>query len=86
MNTLQKKLRSRLPGLVWSNPKAPQEAYVRAALLRPRFLQILDIVAHIGLKETKQEWAALEKEGTLEAKRAKKHARFILKTITQASA
>lgn len=48
MSEIQR-IKAAVPGLVWSNTKAPLEAYIRAALLRPRFLEILKIVFLIGL-------------------------------------
>ena len=43
------RIRAAVPGLVWSNTKAPVEASIRAALTRPSFFEILKIVSLIGL-------------------------------------
>lgn len=75
------RIRAAVPGLVWSNTKAPVEAYVRAALLRPRFFEILKIVSLIGLVRVKKEWTILEKEQSPEALRASSYTCRILKNI-----
>ena len=46
----------RHPGLVWSNPEAPDSAYIRAALLRPRFGRLLDIALEFGVEQLRREW------------------------------
>ena len=48
MSEIQR-IKAAMPGLVWSNTKAPLEAYVRVALLSPSFLEILKIVSLIEL-------------------------------------
>ena len=70
-----------VPGLVCSNTKAPVEACIRAALLRPRFLEILKIVSLIGLGRVKNEWTILESEQSPEAPRASSYSKRILKNI-----
>ena len=40
------------PGLVWSNPEAPDDAFIAAALRKGRFLQLLDIAATIAYLRT----------------------------------
>jgi hypothetical protein len=74
-------IKAAVPGLVWSNSKAPLEVYVRAALLRPRFLEILKIVSVIGLGRVKHEWTVLEREQSPEAQRASSYSKRILKNI-----
>jgi hypothetical protein len=57
-------------GLIWSNPNASDSAHIRAALLRPRFGQLLDIALEFGLERLHAEWAVLAREDTAEARRA----------------
>jgi hypothetical protein len=59
------------PGLVWSNPQAEDPVYIRAALLHPRFTQLLAIAIEFGLDRLKQEWQWLEGDETSEVKRAR---------------
>ena len=73
--------RKKFPGLVWSNPDAPDEAYIRAALIRPRFLVLLEMAATVGRDKIQREWSILEREGSDEAKRAAKYVRRILKNM-----
>ena len=79
------RIKAAVPGLVWSNTKAPLEAYVRAALLRPRFLEILKIVSLIGLGRVKNEWIVLESEQSPEVQRASSYTNRILQNIEQGS-
>jgi len=58
------------PGLVWSNSAAPDHVYIRAALLRPRFSELLDIALEFGLERVEQEWAELQLDDTHEVRRA----------------
>jgi len=60
----------RHPGLVWSNPDADDTAFICAALLRPRFSQLLDVAIEFGLERVRAEWEALCAEDTPEARRA----------------
>jgi hypothetical protein len=60
----------RHPGLVWSNPGADESVHIRAALLRPTFTRLLDVVLEFGLERIKIEWAKLQPDQTKEAKRA----------------
>ncbi|MFM8715716.1 MAG: hypothetical protein ACKOF3_02885 [Spartobacteria bacterium] len=75
------RIKAAVPGLIWSNRKAPLEALIRAALLRPRFLEILKIVSLIGLARVKNEWTILENEQSPEALRASSYTNRILKNI-----
>ena len=84
MSAIQR-IKAAVPGLVWSNTKAPLEAYVRAALLRPRFLEILKIVSLIGLGRVKNEWIVLESEQSPEVQRASSYTNRILQNIEQGS-
>lgn len=71
------------PGLVWSNPEAGDSTHIRAALLRPRFQQLLDIAVEFGLQRVRQEWAVLEGEPTREVERARAPVERILRHIEE---
>jgi hypothetical protein len=58
-------------GLVWSNPDADDAVHIRAALVRPRFTQLLEIALEFGLDRVRSEWEILEEEPTLEIERAR---------------
>jgi hypothetical protein len=58
------------PGRVWSNPNAGDSVWIRAALVRPRFGQSLDIAVEFGLERVHQEWTTLQGEPTREVERA----------------
>jgi hypothetical protein len=70
-------------GLVWSNPNAGDSAHIRAALLRPRFAQLLDVAAEFGLERVRREWAALQTERTREVERAHPSVERILRHIEE---
>ena len=70
-------------GLVWSNPIASDSVHIRAALLRPRFGQLLQIALEFSLERVRAEWAVLETEGTAEAKRAERSVERILRHIDE---
>lgn len=53
------------PGLVWSNPNAPDDAFISAALRRNRFLQLLDIAKEFGPKRLREQWQRELGEGDL---------------------
>lgn len=61
---------SRHHELVWSNSRAGEEVYLRAALLRPHFHTIIDACRTFGLAQVSSEWQALAVEDTPEARRA----------------
>src|ERR1051325_10778349 len=61
----------RHPGLVWSNPEAPDAVFIRAALLKARFTELLDIAIEFGLDRLKEEWRVLDEEGTPKARLAR---------------
>lgn len=69
------------PGLVWSNPDASDDVFIRAALVRPRFLQLLDIVEKFGIERVEEQWRILELEGSEEARRAIDTVERILRNI-----
>jgi hypothetical protein len=62
---------ARHPGLVWSNPEADDAVYIRAALVRPRFRQVLEIAVEFGLDRVKAEWEDLCSEPNSEVDRAR---------------
>ena len=68
-------------GLVWSNPTADDSVHIRAALLRPRFGQLLEIAVEFGLKRVRQEWAILQAEPAFGVERARTAVERILKNI-----
>jgi hypothetical protein len=57
-------------GIIWSNPGAGDSAHIRAALLRPRFGLLLEIVVAFGLERLREEWNWLQAEPTRETERA----------------
>ena len=73
----------RHPGLVWSNPEAPDSAYIRAALLRPRFGRLLDIALEFGVERLRGEWQVLLADPTPETERARQAVERILRNIEQ---
>ena len=70
MNLIVSKFWQRHPGLVWSNPGADDSVFIRAALLKPTFTRLLDVVLEFGLERVKDEWAALRADHSKEVKRA----------------
>jgi hypothetical protein len=69
------------PGLVWSNPEARDEVYIRAALLHPRFTQLLAIAMEFGVDRLRHEWVWLEGDETPELRRARHSVQRILSNI-----
>ncbi len=69
------------PGLVWSNPAADDSTHIRAALIRPRFGRLLDIVVEFGLERVRGEWTELQKDDTREIMRARGPVERILANI-----
>ena len=68
--TFNAELWSSHPGLVWSNPHAGDDVRIRAALLRPRFLELLEVVAVLGIVRVEEQWRLLEEEDTPLSRRA----------------
>lgn len=68
-------------GLVWSNPHADDTVRIRAALVRPRFSQLLDIALAFGLDRVQREWNILVEESTPETLRARASVERILMNI-----
>ena len=56
--------------LVWSNPQAPVEVFIRRALLRPDFSILMDAAQEFGISKLMHEWQILRDESSLEACRA----------------
>jgi len=69
------------PGLVWSNPAADDATHIRAALLRPHFGRLLDIVMEFGLERVLHEWAELQEDDSREVARARGPVERILTNI-----
>lgn len=68
---LHSELWARLPGIVWSNPDASDEVRIANALLHPRFFELLEIAAVLGLGVVEREWGLLEREGGREIERVR---------------
>ena len=73
----------RHPGLVWSNPDAEDSVWIRAALVRPRFSQLLDIALEFGLERVQAEWAVLQTDRTPGVERAGRPVERILRHIQE---
>ncbi|MCB1228783.1 MAG: hypothetical protein KDN19_00860 [Verrucomicrobiae bacterium] len=71
------------PGLVWSNRQANDSVRIRAALSRPRFDQLLDVVEAFGLNRVQREWSMLDLENTAETQRARPIVERILRNIEE---
>jgi len=67
VNLVADKFWQRHPGLVWSNPGADDSVHIRAALLRPTFTRLLDVVLEFGLERVRG--ANIEKGFALAATR-----------------
>ena len=55
-----------LPGIVWSKPAAEDAVWIRAALLQPRFENLLKIAREFGLAGLRQEWQVLSDSAATE--------------------
>lgn len=60
---MTEELKKMLRGVVWSNANAPDEVYVRAALLRPHFHLFLALASELGLERLSAEWDSLKQSG-----------------------
>jgi len=78
-----KTLREKYPGLVWSNPEASEEIYIRQALLNPRFTQLFSMAEDFGVNALKREWALLkaDPESYFEVQRAAPEVERILQNM-----
>lgn len=67
--------------MVWSNREADDAVQIRAALLRPRFQQLLEIAVEFGLERLRAEWEILQTDETREVSRARLPVNRILHNI-----
>lgn len=65
-----KTFQEKYKALVWANPKAPPEVFVRKALLCPDFSVLLDAAVEFGLSFVQEQWRVLEAEKSKDAVRA----------------
>jgi hypothetical protein len=72
---------SRHRGLIWSNPDADDSNFIRAALVRPRFSQLLDIALQFGLDRIRGEWTELQLDNSAEVARARPIVERILANV-----
>ena len=63
-------LKRQLRGVLWSNDNAPEEAYIRSALLRPSFHLLLALALELGLDRVAAEWEFLKTCGDGRVERA----------------
>lgn len=63
--------RKRHQTLVWANPGASEEIWIRSALVRPQFECLLDAVLTFGLARVEREWEILLSDGDPDALRAR---------------
>jgi hypothetical protein len=75
--TFQEKYRA----LVWSNPLAAPEVFIRKALLQADFNILLDAAIAFGLPELNKQWDILESEKSREAMRASTTTTRILRNL-----
>lgn len=73
----------RHPGLVWSNSRAGDAVWIRAALMRPRFETLLDACLEFGLERVRCEWAELNREPDREVAVVAPEVNRILQHITE---
>lgn len=71
------------PGLVWSNPDAPDSVLIRAALLRPRFQTLLDVAMEFSLERLQQEWELLKTDPEVNTRSAQPIVERCLRNIEQ---
>lgn len=68
-------------GVLWSNPSATEETFIRATLIRPTFDRVLALALQYGLGRVQGEWRLLAEEGSEEARRAAVSNERILKHL-----
>ena len=68
-------------GLVWSNPSADDSVHLQAALLHPRFSQLLELAVEFGAARLRAEWAELQCDNIREVARAREPVERILNHI-----
>jgi transcriptional regulator with XRE-family HTH domain len=76
-NTFREKYRT----LVWSNSKADDAVFIRRALLDPQFPVLLDAALEFGIDKLEQEWGALSRDDSPEARRAAPATGRLLKNL-----
>lgn len=81
MNATPNKFWQKHRGLVWSNPAADDSVHLQAALLRPRFSQLLDLAVEFGVARLRCEWAGLQSGDTRDTARARESVERILDHI-----
>ena len=69
------------PGLVWSNADADDSIHIRAALVKPRFSQLLAIAVEFGVARLRAEWNELQTDESDEIQRARIPVERILANI-----
>ena len=69
------------PGLIWSNPASDDAAFIRAALVCPRFGRLLEIALEFGLERVCGEWAELQQDDTREVARAREPVERMLANV-----
>ena len=72
-----------MPWLVWSKRNASDDVYIAAALLNPRFLQLLAIAEHFGTDCLQEAWEKLKKEVPEESRRAAPHVERMIENILE---
>lgn len=83
MHNARRDFWSQHSGLVWSNPNADDATFIRAALVRPRFHQLLDIALEFGWERLQNEWSELCLDATPEVRRAEPIVTRILRNIKE---
>lgn len=78
---IAKTFRERHRDLVWSNPNAPDEVLIRAALIKPKFMILLDAAIEYGVDRLKCEWGVLRSQAENETVRIAPITERILKNI-----
>ena len=68
-------------GLVWSNPAADDSVHLQAALLHPRFSQLLDLAVEFGVARLRREWAELQTDDICGTARSRESVERILNHI-----
>jgi hypothetical protein len=86
VSTARREFWARHPGLVWSSSAAGDEVYIRAALVRPRFSQLLEIAVEFGPGRLRAEWNELCSQPAAEVERARPVVERILRNIEKGAA
>lgn len=75
------RFRERYRTLLWSNPKAPDEVFLRRALVRPSFRMLLDAAVEFGPATLQREWDGLLASEDPEAMRVRHATEQLLRNI-----